>query len=92
MLREAFAVERQPLGRAVARQEALRQDRNVHLAFAQRWQPNREGVDAVVEVFAEAAVADELLERPVGRANQPEVDRDRLVAAEALEAPFFENA
>ena len=61
-------------------------------ALAQRRQPDRERVDAVVEVFAEAAVAHELLERPVGRRDQPEVDRDRLVAAEPLEAALLEHA
>ena len=90
--REPFAVERQPLRGAVARQEALRQHRDVDLPLAQRRQADRERVDAVVEVFAEPAVADELLERAVGRRNQPEVDRDRLVAAEALEAALLEDA
>ena len=60
--------------------------------LAQRRQPDRERVDAVVEVLAEARVADELLERPVGRRDQPEVDFDRRVAAEALEAPLLEHA
>ena len=91
-LRERLAVERQPLRRAVAREEALREHRDVDLPLAQRRQPDRERVDAVVEIFAEPAVADELLERPVGRRDQAEVDRDRLVAAEALEAPLLEHA
>ena len=55
-------------------------------------QPDRERVDAVVEVLAEPAVADELVERPVGGRDQAEVHLDRLLAAEALEAPVFEHA
>ena len=90
--RERLAVERQSLRRAVARQEALREHRDVHLPLAQRGQPDRERVDAVVKVLAEPSVAHELLERPVGRRNQPEVDRDRLVAAEPLEAALLEHA
>ena len=50
-------------------QEPLREHGDVHLPLAQRGQADGECVDAVVEVFAEAAVADELLERPVGRAR-----------------------
>ena len=62
-----------PLRRAVAREEALREHRDVAGALAQRRQPDRERVDAVVEILAEARVADELIERPVGRRDQPEV-------------------
>ena len=90
--REGLAVERHALGRAVAGQEALAQHRNVDLPLAQRWQPDGERVDAVVQVLAEAAVADELFERAVGGRNQPEIDRDRLVSAQALEAAFLEHA
>ena len=82
-LREALAVERQPVGRAVAAEEALRQHRNVAGALAERRQPDREGVDAVVEILAEPGIAHELIERPIGRRDQPEVDLDRLVARRA---------
>ena len=88
----ALAVERQAVRGAVAREEALRQDGNVGGALAQRRQPDGEGVDAVVEILAEARVADELVERAVGRRNQPEVDFDRVVAAQPLEAPLLEHA
>ena len=67
LARKRLAVERQPLRGAVAREEPLREHRDVHLPLAERRQANRERVDPVVQVFAEAAVADELLERPVGR-------------------------
>ena len=61
-------------------------------ALAQRRQPDRERVDAVVEILAEARVADELIERPVGRRDQAEVHLDRGVAAEPLEAALLEHA
>ena len=60
--------------------------------LAKRRQTNRERVDAVVQVFAEAAVADELFERAIGRRYQAEVDLDRLLAAEPLETAIFEHA
>ena len=58
----------------------------------QRRQADRERVDAVVEVLAEPALADEHVERPVGRRDQAEVDVDGSVAAEALEAALLEHA
>ena len=61
-------------------------------ALAQRRQPDRERVDAVIQIFAEPRVAHELIERPVGRRDQPEVDFDRRVAAEPLEPALFEHA
>ena len=70
----------------------MRKHRNVDRPLAQRGQPNREGVDAVEQVLAEASVADEQIERPVGRRDQPEVDGDRSVAAEPLESALLEHA
>ena len=60
-------------------------------ALAQRRQPDGERVDSVVEVFAEAAFANEEIERPVGGRNQPEVHVDGAVAAQSFEAAFFEH-
>ncbi len=90
--RERLRVERQPVGRAIAREEPVRENRNIDLALAQRRQADGKRVDAIVEILAEPAVAHELVERPVGRRNQAEIDVDRLVAAEPLEAPLFEHA
>ena len=63
LAREHLGVDRQAVGGAVARQEALRQHRDVDLPLAQRRQADGERVDAVVQVLAEAALAHELLER-----------------------------
>ena len=90
--RKRLIVERQPLRGAVPREESLREHGNVDLPLAQRRQSDREGIHPVVEVLAEAAVAHELLERTVGRRDQSEVDRDRLVPAETFEAPLFEHS
>ena len=89
---ERLGVERQAARGAVARKEALREHRNVHRPLAQRGQANRERVDAVEQVFAEASVAHEEIERAVRRRDQPEVDGNRSVAAESLESPFLEHA
>ena len=58
--RQLLGVERQAVGGAVAAEEARRQHRDVHGALLERRQPDREGVDAVEQVFAEAALAHEL--------------------------------
>ena len=92
LAREHLALERHALRRAVAVEEPLREHRDVDLPLAQRRQPDRERVDAVIEVLAEAPVAHELLERTIGRRDQPKVDGDRLVPAEPLEAPLFQHA
>ena len=83
LARELLGVERQAVRRAVAGEEAIGEHRDVDGALAQRRQTDRERVDAVVEVLAEAAVADELIERPVGRRDQPEVDVDRACCRRA---------
>ena len=74
--RQLPRVERQAVGRAVARQEPIREHRDVDRPLPQRGQPDRERVDAVVEILAERAVRDERLERAVGRADEPEVHVD----------------
>ena len=89
--RELLGVKRQAVGRTVARQEAIGQHRNVDGAFAQRRQADRKGVDAVVEVLAEPAFADEHVEWAIGRRDQAEVDVNRLIATQALEPAFLKH-
>ena len=65
--------------------------RNVLAPLAQRWHGDREDVQPVVEVLAEAALADLVLELAVGRGDQPHVHLDRPVAADALELALLEH-
>src|SRR5690606_36388217 len=51
-------------------------------AVAQRWQPGRQDVQAVVEVFAKAAGTDGALEVDVGRDDETDVHFDLPGAAE----------
>ena len=52
----------------------------------------RDDVEPVVEVLAEVARRDLLLEVAVGRGDQAHVDLDRLDAADALELALLERA
>ena len=81
----------------VARRELLRRSarpaRGMSLgAIAQRRQRDREDVEPVVEVLAELAVGDQLLEVAVGRRDDAHVDLDRLGAADALELALLQHA
>ena len=76
----------------VASEEPLGEHRDIHLALAQGRQPDGERIDTVVQVFAEATIADELLEWAVGRGNEPEVHRDRFVPAQPFESSLLEHA
>ena len=78
--------------RRAAHAEPLGQHGNVRGTLAQRRQADRKRVDAIEQVLTEPFVADEQVERTVGRGDQPEVDRNRLVPAEPFEAPFLEHA
>ena len=49
-------------------------------------------VEPVVQVFAKPAGADQGLEVLVGRGQDPDVDRDRLRAADPLERHLLEHA
>ena len=72
--------------------ELARQDRDVLAALAQRRHVERDHVEPVVEILAEAARGDLLLEILVGRGDHAHVDLDRLGAADALEAVLLQDA
>ena len=48
--------------------------------------------EAIIKVFAEAAVGDHRFEVLVRRADDARVDRDRLTPADALDHPLLEEA
>jgi hypothetical protein len=58
---------------------------------AQRGQCDVDDGEAVVEVVAEEALVDGLRERPVGRRDDPHVDRTRHVAADGTNASRLER-
>jgi hypothetical protein len=76
----------EPLG------EMAHQTRDVLRAIAQGRQHEREDVQAVVEVTAEAAVSDHLGQVAVGGRHQAHVHPKRLGAAQALELLLLEHA
>ena len=53
---------------------------------------NREDAEAVVEVFAEGLVVDGLEQVAVGGGDDPDVDRQRRAAADALDLALLEDA
>ena len=61
-------------GGAIDSQEMVHQQRQVAIAIAQGRNRNRHHVDAVIEVFAESALAHQILEILVGGADQAEID------------------
>ncbi|MDT4824412.1 hypothetical protein FQZ97_576590 [compost metagenome] len=75
-----------------ARDELVDQQRNVFHTLAQRRHLDGEYVEAVIEVFAEAAGLDHLLEVLVGGGDDAHIDVLRLVAAHALEGALLQHA
>ena len=74
------------------RQEVLDEERDVRAPLAQRGQRDRDHVEPVEEVLAEAALAHLLLEVAVGGRHDPHVDRHRLGAADAQDLPLLQDA
>src|SRR5688572_20875929 len=72
-------------------QKMLGEQNDVVAALPKRGDANRDRVDPVKEVLPEGTDPDPLVEVLVGRGNQPEVDRDRAAAADALDLPAFER-
>ena len=60
--------------------------------LAERRHPDREDIEAVVEVLAEGAGLDQVDEAAVGRRDQPEVDADRPPCADRVDLAVLERA
>ena len=73
-------------------EEVIDEQQHIRLALAQRRNEQGEDVQAVVEILAERAGRDRLLEILVGRRNQAHVGLDRLGAADALELALLQHA
>jgi hypothetical protein len=78
--------------RGAAGEEVLGEERDVGGAFAERRHVDVEHVEPPVEVLAEAAVGDSLLEVAVGGGDEADVEAARLGGAEAAHLAFLEGA
>ena len=70
----------------------VREDRDIFLALPQRFYADLNDIEAVVQVLAEFLLLDELLQVLVGSRDDPHVERDRLIAADALHFPLLNDA
>ncbi len=68
------------------------QRQDVVAAFAQRRQRQGKYVEAVVEIFAEAARGHFFAQQPVGGGDDAHVERHRRAAAEAFDFTLLQNA
>ena len=75
-----------------AREEVHGEVRHVLEALAQRRHPDREHVEAVVEVLAELAVLDQLDHVAVGGGDQAEVDLHRPLGADGIDLALLQRA
>ena len=73
-------------------EEAVDQQRNVFLAFAQRREMQRDHVQAMEKIFAEAAFATSLVQIFVGGGEDADVHFDGFGAAEAHEFALLNHA
>jgi len=69
-----------------------RQRRNICPSFPQRWHRDREYMQAVEQVVAEATLLHVGDQVAVGRGDQPDIDLDRLARADRLDLAFLESA
>jgi len=70
----------------------LDEERDVVLAGAQRRNLDRDDVEAIVEVFAEATLRDQRGQIAVRSRDDAHVDLDRLLATHTLERLFFQRS
>ena len=85
------ALEHAPTFLRVALQGVLGELVDVAAAVAQRRRLQSQYAQAVVKVSAETAARDGTVEVVVGGGDDPHVDPDLLVAAEALDAPLLQE-
>jgi len=71
--------------------EVVHQKGNVVATVTQRRQGDGENVQPIVEVLAEVAGHDELLEALIGRGQDPDVDLDQLLPPDAVKLLLFED-
>ena len=80
------------LPRAGPLEEMLDEQGDVVAPLAQGGHAQGHHVEAVVQVLAELALGDELVDVPVRRGDQPHVERDQRLAPEPAHLPLLEDA
>src|SRR6185437_8681039 len=73
-------------------QQHLRDEEAVTLPVAQRRHVDRDLADAVVEVLAKTARADQRLELAVGGTDEAQIERDGRAPADALHGALLQHA
>jgi hypothetical protein len=71
--------------------EVFGEAQDVAAALPQRRDHHPEKVQPVVQVFAELSFRDRQLEIAVGRRDDPDVDGDEMIAADAADAAFLDR-
>src|SRR5262249_12673281 len=89
LVRDHLDAPAHPLGESI--HEVAHERRDVFRALAQRWHVDREDVQPIVEVVAEAVLVDHPEESAVGRRDHPNVHLDGPRAAEVLEFLLLED-
>src|SRR5262245_18055251 len=89
-----FGVEHDRLGTlaGVSFEDCREEEPQILDAVSQRGQVKVKPLDPRVEILAETTLLDELGEIPVGRADEPNVDRNGLQAAYRNHLLFLEDA
>ena len=77
---------------AVAAEEEIDQERDIVFALAKGGKIQINNIEAVVEIFAEFAVFDQLLEIGVGGGDDADVDAHAFVGAQRHEFAVLKNA
>ena len=72
-------------------EEAITERREIFATFAQRGKLELDDLEAIVEILAEAALLDLLLEIAVGRGDDPHIDLDAARAPDPLELPLLQD-
>ncbi|MNZ95045.1 hypothetical protein D3C78_1141740 [compost metagenome] len=70
----------------------LEQHQRIFAPFAQRWNPQRRNVQAVIQVGTETPLIRCLAQVFLGGGDDADVQRDQLIAAQAFDHPLLQQA
>jgi hypothetical protein len=73
-------------------QNSVSQRENIDRVFTQRRNAQHDNVEPVEQLLAESTSRDLRGQIAVGRGNDPNVDRERILAPDTLEGLFVEEA
>src|ERR1700720_4019027 len=72
--------------------EVAHKFRNIGFSLAERWQRNRENIQAIVQILSEFTVTDHLPQISIGRRDHTNIDARGTSAAYGLELALLEHA